>query len=501
MGTSNITVLLIEDNEDHAELITRAFHDSGNRFNLTNTTCLADARDWLSEHNPEIVITDIKLPDGRGTDLLAIPEDVTRFPIIVMTSYGSELIAADSIKKGAIEYLRKSNEILQTMPQIVLHALEKWSHIVERRNAELALRESETKYRELVNSVGDGIVKCDESFKLTFVNNKFCEMLGYSEEELLGQLSRIFVMEDQIPIINDQRTKLQTGCGDKFEIDLKNKNGSRVHTVLSPTMIVDSDGKYIGSNAVISDISDRKIAQEEIKAKNIELESALKIQKELLSMVSHELRTPLVPIVGYSDLLLSETFGTLPEESVEPVRVIRDRAQDLVKIVEDLFIITDLERDNLKLKLEHLSVAANIREMIVEFESYTHTKDVSIEWAGKDFTVCADRTRLHQIIGNLIDNAIKYSSDRVKIIIDSQVVGEMGIVTVKDNGIGISEHNQPHVFDRFYQAEEIDTREHGGSGLGLAITRELVELMGGTISVESEPGVGSTFSFSLPITV
>jgi len=386
-----------------------------------------------------------------------------------------------------------------------VQALEKWSHIVERRHAELALRESEERLQTIINVNNDAMIVINIDGLITLFNPAAEIIFGYRADEMLGHSINCLIPKSYRSQHSEDvarfffKEKSDYYIGPPGELIALRANGEEFPIECSLAKGGSGDQMFVVG--VIRDITRRKRVEEEIKIKNLELEAALKVQKELLSMVSHELRTPLVPIVGYSDLLLSETFGSLPEESVEPVRVIHDRAQDLVKIVEDLFIITDLERDNLKLRIEPLSISSNMREMIVEFESYTHSKEVSIEWAGKDFIVNADRTRLHQILGNLIDNAIKYSKDSVEIIIDSQIAGEMGYVFVKDNGIGISEQNLVHVFDRFYQAEEMDTREHGGSGLGLAITRELVELMGGAISVESEPGVGSTFSFSLPIAV
>ncbi len=240
-------------------------------------------------------------------------------------------------------------------------------------------------------------------------------------------------------------------------------------------------------------------ADTELQQKNVELKRALKVKTEFLSMVSHELRTPLVPIIGYSELLADGLLGDIPAEAVDSVNIIKDRAQYLAKLIEDLLVLTRMEGGKIILDLKPINVAKRVREIIADYRLVQHAKPVSVDWSGEEFTVLADQTRVHQILRNLIENAIKFSNETVHITFQTRCEFSKGIITVYDNGIGIPAEHLPRVFDRFYQVEDVDIRKHGGTGLGLAITKELTELMGGTISVSSEVGKGSTFTIILPL--
>jgi len=246
--------------------------------------------------------------------------------------------------------------------------------------------------------------------------------------------------------------------------------------------------------------AEKNKAAEEIRKKNEELTAALKVQSEFLSMVSHELRTPLVPIIGYSDLLLEGSFGEMPENAIEALTSIRGRAEDLSALIEDLLDLSRMEHKNISLQLEPLEIPGQIAGMIKDYQSMNHCKQVNIRLTGQAFRVNADHMRLQQIVRNLINNAIKYSYDTVDILINTNINGQYGVMTFTDNGIGIAPENLSRIFERFYQVADLDTREHGGSGLGLAITRELVEMMKGSITAESKPGNGSKFTVKLPLT-
>lgn len=374
-----------------------------------------------------------------------------------------------------------------------LHAMELEE---KRKKADEEIR----KFKTIADIANYGVAIADIKGNIIYVNETWAEMHGHKPEDEIGCHLSVLHSEDELDRVNElnQRIMDEGGFIGEEVMHLRN-DGTEFPMLMTSSNIKDEKGNPICLAASGIDITDRKLAREEIEEKNRELEKALKVQREFLSMVSHELRTPLVPIIGYSDLLLDETFGSLPEEAIEPVQVIKHRAQDLTNLIEDLLIVSSFDRDKMRFQIEPVSIFSHVNELIADFQSVDHVKDVTIEWIGKDFKVLADPVRLKQIIRNLLDNSIKYSGDSVEIVINSRIEGDKGVISVTDNGIGIPEKDLPQVFERFYQAEGIDTREHGGVGLGLAITKELVELMGGTIEVESEPGEGSVFTFTLPI--
>jgi signal transduction histidine kinase len=253
------------------------------------------------------------------------------------------------------------------------------------------------------------------------------------------------------------------------------------------------------ANRLRREVADRRRIEEEMRRKNRELEAAATVKGDFLSMVSHELRTPLSVILGYTDLLLQGKYSEMPPVAQKPLGVIRRRARDLNRLVSDLLQLSALDRGTAKVEPRSVRVHRHLRELMTDFQSMALKKPTAFALDGEDFAVLADPTRLHQVVGNLLDNAIKYSSEQVDIRIETVKKDGRGFIRVSDNGIGIEADALPRIFERFYQSEKVHTREHGGAGLGLAIARETAHRMGGEITVASEPGKGSTFTVSLPL--
>lgn len=499
MAEKQNSILLLEDEDAHIELIKRAFTESQTSYKIHTCTTLKQAREFLSDNEPDLILADNRLPDGEGTELLEGSLEKQSCPVVVMTSYGNEQVAVDAMKAGAIDYIVKSPEAFKELPRTAERVLREWGHIIERRKAEKELRESEERYRYLVENSPTPIVMFSNQ-KFTYANPATAKLLELSSpNEILGLPLLDFVDGQSIETVINKLSELIERPHEvhQAEVKVKTKNGNVLDTIIMAMNV-----PFMGESSrliTIVDITGRKKAEEEIKQKNIDLELALKVKSDFLSMVSHELRTPLVPIVGYSELLLDGSLGELPLETIEPITAIRDRADDLSKLIDDLLTLSRMERGKLRLKLETVILSPFIQEMIAGFQSTDHGKPVSFDLSGVDFRIIADRTRLRQVLGNIIENAIKYSEESVDIGFKIHREGSSGIITIKDNGIGIDSEHLLKVFDRFYQVEEIDTRSHEGTGLGLAITKELIEMMKGTIEVESTIGEGSIFTLKLPI--
>ncbi len=368
--------------------------------------------------------------------------------------------------------------------------------ITDRMKTEEELR----KFKAISDNANYGVAIVDLEGNLVYVNEAWARMHGYSPHELIGKHLSIFHHESEMERVNELNRRLvEEGGFVAEEVAHKRKDGTVFPTLMTSSQVTDENGKVLVLSATAVDISELKRAEEEIKKKNLELEAALKVKSEFMSMISHELRTPLVPIVGYSELLLDGSMGEVPEEAIGPLKAISSCAEDLTTLIEDLLTLSTMERGKLRINMESVSVGKHISEMATDYQQMVHVKPVAIEWVGDDFVVTADHTRFHQVLRNLIDNAIKYSEESVEISISTETRDDFCCISVADNGLGISEEHLPYIFDRFYQAENVDTRVHSGSGLGLAVTKEMTEAMGGRITVESEAGKGSTFTVALPL--
>jgi len=372
--------------------------------------------------------------------------------------------------------------------------------ISKRKLGDEALRASEQNYREIFNTVNDAIFIHDiETGTILDVNNKMCEIYGLTPEEA-RKLSIGDISQGEEPYTQENAIKQMREVAEKGELVFKwhsrKKSGDLFWSEINLRRAT-IGGKDVVI-AVERDISERMQAEEDIRRKNEELEIALKYNRELASIVAHELRGLLVPITGYADLLLDGSLGKMPEDAREALETIKSRARDLAKLVDDLRLLSSMARGDFKLDLQALSMAHTIREIISIHEQVDYGKPVGIRWDGEDFSIRADLTRIHQVIRNIIDNAVKYSGDSAEIHIITSAEDGKGNIRIMDRGVGISESDLPKIFDRFYRVEDNGSRSESGTGLGLSIARELTESMGGTITVESEPGKGSTFTVSMP---
>jgi PAS domain S-box-containing protein len=226
-----------------------------------------------------------------------------------------------------------------------------------------------------------------------------------------------------------------------------------------------------------------------------------RLKNEFISTVSHELRTPMTSIKGYSDLLVSERVGTLSEQQRRFVRVIKDNADRLTALVNDILDLSRIETGRIKLQIEALDLVKLVNRAAESFQGQMAEKSVKLssDLPPRLPSVRGDETRVAQILENLISNAWKYTGAGGRVTVRAQVADGFVQVDVADTGIGISSRDLPNIFDRFYRAEQEEVQNVGGSGLGLSIVKMFVGLLGGKIWVQSEVGRGSTFSFTLPL--
>ncbi|GCE27908.1 hypothetical protein KDA_33920 [Dictyobacter alpinus] len=241
----------------------------------------------------------------------------------------------------------------------------------------------------------------------------------------------------------------------------------------------------------------------EVKDKNAALERANQLKSQFLANVTHELRTPLHSIISYGALIL-EGFvdGTLTAEQEEHIQFMVGRAEDLSHLVDDMLDLSKIEADHIEVKLEPLQLTKNLADVLEQVKPLANNKDLHLHLDIPDALpmVAADGHRLRQIVINLVSNAIKFT-EKGSVTVRCHHLKQQGMVriSVTDTGIGISPAALDYIFEAFRQADGSTTRRFGGTGLGLTIARKLIELQGGEIAVESIPGEGSTFSFTLPI--
>jgi signal transduction histidine kinase/CheY-like chemotaxis protein len=237
-------------------------------------------------------------------------------------------------------------------------------------------------------------------------------------------------------------------------------------------------------------------ANKELELKNREVERATKLKSQFLASMSHELRTPLNAIIGFSDLLVDKGAGPLTDKQGRFVGHVRDGARHLLQLINDILDLSKIEAGQLDMHYEDIQIHDALPEVLSTIRPLSMSKNITVEQnLDPDARVRADRVRFKQILYNLLSNAVKFTPKGGRVTIDCRKKDNFISISVSDTGVGIRSEDQAMIFEEFRQVEG-NTQE--GTGLGLAITKRLVEQQGGRISLESELGKGSRFSFTLP---
>ncbi len=252
-------------------------------------------------------------------------------------------------------------------------------------------------------------------------------------------------------------------------------------------------------NRVQARTSELGAANKALEVQNREVERATRLKSKFLASMSHELRTPLNAIVGFSDLLAEQSAGQLNDKQKRFVNHIKQGSSHLLQLINDILDLSKIESGQLELRCEAFKVKDALPEVLSTIRPLAMAKNIEVQHTSEtDWAVYADRVRFKQILYNLISNAVKFTPKDGRIAIGCKGDGNLVCISVADTGIGIRPEDQALIFEEFRQVEGTAETIQEGTGLGLAITKRLVEQQGGKISVESEVGKGSRFSFTLP---
>ena len=371
--------------------------------------------------------------------------------------------------------------------------------VTERNRTEQALRASEASYRALFESANDAILIFDAQTKeILAVNKKTCDTYGYTGDELVGMSIYPLVMDREMAVTRVQRVLSEPDYRSFGAVHCR-KDGTTVDVFVS-TSIVEYEGRMAVLN-IIRDITEDKQAEAELRAAKEAADDANRAKSQFLANMSHEIRTPMNGVIGMTGLLLDTPLTAEQQEYAETIRTSGDA---LLTIINDILDFSKIESGSLDLEVQPFDLRDCVEDALDLLAARAAEKNLDLAYLIDDSvpgTLAGDVTRLRQVLVNLIGNAIKFTATgEVVISVSSRTLADQRYevrFAVRDTGIGIPAERMDRLFKSFSQVDSSTTRMYGGTGLGLAISKRLAQLMGGTMEVESMPGEGSTFSFTI----
>lgn len=383
--------------------------------------------------------------------------------------------------------------------------------ISQRRRTEKLLQESEERHRKLFdNNPHPTWVYDRETLRFLAVNTAAVRKYGYSRDEFLAMTIKDIRPLEDVSALLKSVGKIHDGNENASIWRHRRKDGTIMDVEITAYAL-----QFEGRPAevvVAVDVTQRErdaaekrkftetlaATNRELELRNREVERATQLKSKFLASMSHELRTPLNAIVGFSGLLSDGTPGQLNEKQKRFVNHIKQGADHLLSLINDILDLSKIEAGLLEIRSEDFSVAAAIPEVLSVIRPLAMAKKIAVERTGENVSVHADRVRFKQILYNLLSNAVKFTPEHGKIQVESHCDGDLVSISVTDNGVGISADNQSVIFEEFRQVGDTTRGVKEGTGLGLAITKRLIEQQGGSIRVTSELGKGSCFHFTLP---
>jgi PAS domain S-box-containing protein len=368
-----------------------------------------------------------------------------------------------------------------------------FTDISARKKSEAALKRSEEKYHELIDTSNDAIISANSQMQFIVWNRGAEKLFGYTEKEILGQsIMTIFPSIAQGEVARELIRSKKSGTGNitsrVFETMGLKKDCSHMPIEVSISMRKSENSIVVTS--IIRDITIRKEAEEKMQQLD-------QMKQDFLSNVSHELRTPLQSISGFTKLIMNGQVED-PATRQEFFEIIDRETQHLGNLINSLLDMSRLEAGRFQIYKKQAQVRDMVIEAIKLFHSLARDKNITLN---EDIPLYVpeieiDNERVRQVIINLLSNAIKFSEPGTIVALKLEVQKNDLLFQVSDQGTGMSEEAMEHLFERFYRAGE---KVRGGTGLGLFISKQIVEAHGGRIWVESKPGEGSTFRFTLPL--
>lgn len=374
--------------------------------------------------------------------------------------------------------------------------------ISERKNAEANLKKQEEKYRNIITNMNLGLIEVDSNEIITFANQSFTNMSGFEAEELIGKNpSSLFVSGEATGVVESKKDLRKKGVSDIYQIPVKNKRGELRWWAISAAPNYDDSGDFVGSVGIHLDITEQKELEIALGKEKEKAQESARAKEAFLSNMSHEIRTPLNAIIGFLRELNREDLTSTQKHYIANSTI---ASKHLLSIINNILDISKIEAGEMSVENENMVVKNSIDNVIAVLESKAHEKGIQLHSFISNQIhpiLKGDSLRMEQILFNLIGNALKFTP-KGTITVHCEVKNDYTHsqdlrFIISDTGIGMDQNFINTIFKKFSQEDKTITRKFGGTGLGMSITHELVQLMNGTIEIESVKDKGTTITIDL----
>lgn len=416
------------------------------------------------------------------------------------------------------EALERVQTELQQLNQELERRVQERTQALE--HSQFILRQSEEQLRSIVDNapMGIGIYDLQNQCEMVRYNPALRHLLGYDDAEMRALTLQDITHPEDLALDLQQVEKLLRGEQTSFQIEkrLVRKQGDVVWCNVTVTLIRNSQGHPVYSLGMVENITEKKALQhqrqqaeaqlrranESLAMTNLELARATRLKDEFLANMSHELRTPLNAIMGLSEVLQTEVFGKISEKQRQFLVTIQNSGTHLLELINDILDLAKIEAGKLELQVSPVSIQELCEESLAFVQHQAHEKNVSLklELPHPAATIQVDERRIRQVLINLLSNAVKFTPEggSVTLAIEGSPATQWLQCSVTDTGIGIAPGDREKLFQAFVQIDSSLSHHYEGTGLGLVLVKQIVELHGGRIQVESQPGQGSCFTVLLP---
>jgi PAS domain S-box-containing protein len=470
-----------------------------------------EALSLVLRHRFAVVLLDVQMPGMDGFEtavLMQEHESMQGVPIIFVTAISKEeRYAIQAAEIGAVDYIFKpiSSEILKSKVKVYLDLYVQREELLKTQGT---LEDTQTRLRTILDNVLDGIIMIDGSGIVISINPAVVNMFGYEAADIVGRNIKMLMPEPNRGshdgyLARYQSTGTTRAIGMGRELEGLTKAG-----LTFPMELTVSEVSFRGQRmfvGLVRDITERKRVEDMSGRAKVAAEAANRTKSDFLANMSHEIRTPLNAILGMT--YLAQRANPTPRQQTYLTKI-GIAGQSLLGIVNDILDFSKIEAG--KLEAEHIvfsldDVLNNVVDIVGQKAEEKGIAIVCTVPRDVPRSLIGDPLRLGQVLINLVHNAIKFSDKGeigVRVAVQDGTLNEVRLAfSVRDHGIGMSAEQVANLFQSFNQADTSFTRKYGGTGLGLAISKQLCELMGGAISVESEVGKGSTFTFSVSFAI